>query len=274
MWFGTSNSGMAKFQGGVWSVYNTSNSDLPFDQISDIRFRSDGIMWVNSKGNGLVEFNGDTWTTYDDSNSGLPSTQIEDIEIAPDGDLWIGISSDEFIRYDGSTWKLYNTSNSGSKVDRIFTLEAAPDGSLWIGGFRNPMFTQVSVYAGGLDYLLEENSQWLDASLWRTTYDITTFVPRGVYTLTISSAKGTDGIAIAADSRFNFTVDYAGEISDFTPPDPPLVVAGGKTGDPSTVVLNWTAEEPDLRSSGTVMRSARARGGRISYIGQIPPAHL
>jgi len=131
------------------------------------------------------------------------------------------------------------------EVDRIYTIAVEPSGSLWIGGYRDPMFTQVSMFAGGQDYFLTDNSQWLDASQWRATYDITTFVPRGVYTITISNAKGTDGIAIPTDTRFNFTVDYAGEISDFTPPNPPLVLAGGKLGDPSTVESMWAATEPD-----------------------------
>jgi hypothetical protein len=45
---------------------------------------------------------------------------------------------------------------------------------------------------------------------------------------------------IAPDSRFGFRVDYAGTITDKTPPNPPVVFATGAPGDPSAASANWT----------------------------------
>ncbi len=94
-------------------------------------------------------------------------------------------------------------------------------------------------------YAVIDNAQWISDAIWRATYDITSLVPRGVYTISVSGARGTDGMEIPTDTRFGFTVDYAGEITDQTPPNPPSVIAGGKEGDASTVEALWWASEPD-----------------------------
>lgn len=99
-------------------------------------------------------------------------------------------------------------------------------------------------------YQIIDNAHWSDDSHWRATYDITSLVPRGTYTISVSDAQGTDGMEIPTDTRFSFTVDYAGQITDKTPPPPPSVIAGGKEGDPSTVEAMWLAGDPDSLITG------------------------
>lgn len=94
-------------------------------------------------------------------------------------------------------------------------------------------------------YAVLDNAQWITNTVWRATYDITSLVPRGVYTLSVSSAKGVDGMEIPIDTRFSFTVDYAGQITDQTPPPIPFVSASGKQGDASYVEAAWLAIDPD-----------------------------
>ena len=55
---------------------------------------------------------------------------------------------------------------------------------------------------------------------------------------------------IPTDTRFSFVVDYAGQITDQTPPNTPLVIAGGKQGDPSAVEAMWWASDPDSSITG------------------------
>jgi subtilisin family serine protease len=113
-------------------------------------------------------------------------------------------------------------------------------------------------------YQVVDNAQWLDATRWRATYDVTSLVPRGTYTISVSGAKGATtmmsgtlalplpggGMEIPEDTRFGFTVDYAGQITDQTPPNPPAVIAGGAAGDPSTVQAMWWASDPDSSITG------------------------
>ncbi|RLC71317.1 MAG: hypothetical protein DRJ03_30330 [Chloroflexi bacterium] len=99
-------------------------------------------------------------------------------------------------------------------------------------------------------YAVVDNAQWITDTAWRATYDITSLVPRGAYTISVNGAKGTDGMEIPTDTRFGFTVDYAGEITDRTPPNPPSVIAGGKEGDASIVEAMWSASDPDSSITG------------------------
>lgn len=99
-------------------------------------------------------------------------------------------------------------------------------------------------------YAVLDNAQWLSSTQWRATYDITSLVPRGTYTISVSGARGTDGVEIPTDTRFSFVVDYAGQITDQTPPNVLLVIAGGKEGDPSTVEAMWWASDPDSSITG------------------------
>jgi subtilisin family serine protease len=113
----------------------------------------------------------------------------------------------------------------------------------------NPAFT-FGATEPYTSFVVLDNAQWLSNRVWRATYDITSLVPRGTYTISVSGAKGTDGMEIPADTRFGFTVDYAGEITDQTPPNSPSVIAGGKEGDPSTVEAMWLAGDPDSPITG------------------------
>lgn len=99
-------------------------------------------------------------------------------------------------------------------------------------------------------YQVLDQAFWLDEVHWRGTFDVTSLVPRGNYTIRVSNAQGTDGMVIAADTRFVFTVDYAGEITVQTPPEPPTVIAGGVDGNPSSVMAIWTATDPNSPITG------------------------
>lgn len=94
-------------------------------------------------------------------------------------------------------------------------------------------------------YTVLDNAQWISETVWYATYDITSLVPRDTYTISVGGARGTDGMEIPTDTRFSFVVDYAGQITDQTPPNAPSVIAGGKEGDASTVEASWWASDPD-----------------------------
>ena len=113
----------------------------------------------------------------------------------------------------------------------------------------NPTVT-FGVTSPYMSYIVLDNAQWLSSTQWRATYDITSLVPRGTYTISVSGAKGTDGMEIPTDTRFSFVVDYAGQITDQTPPNVPSVIAGGKEGDPSTAEVVWWASDPDSAITG------------------------
>lgn len=81
-------------------------------------------------------------------------------------------------------------------------------------------------------------------------FDFNTLIQRDQYFLTVSGAKDSLGMEIPADSRFGFTVDYAGEITDQTPPDAPFALAGGVEGDVSGLEAIWFANDADSAITG------------------------
>jgi hypothetical protein len=108
--------------------------------------------------------------------------------------------------------------------------------------------------AFGGPYRVRDNGRWVDARTWSATYDMTSLVPRGPHTITVSGARSAAGQPIPTDARFGFTVDYAGQITDRTAPPAPNVFVSGRSGDPSSVELSWRAADPD--SSITLYRYA------------------
>jgi len=87
-------------------------------------------------------------------------------------------------------------------------------------------------------------NQWLSPSRYRTFYDFSTLVSRGAYSLTVQSAVGIDGVEVAPNSAFTFTVNYAGAVGDTTPPPVPQVEACAGTSVDS-LSASWHALDPD-----------------------------
>jgi subtilisin family serine protease len=250
-WFGT-HGGVARFDDTSWTVYSASNSDLPSDYVIAIAIDSSGAKWFGTNG-GAARFDDTTWTVYSASNSDLPSDCVIAIAIDSSGAKWFKSFSSILLgqavsRFDGTTWVVYDTDNLSCLPPEVAIghgIAVDGDGSVWIGTAFG-----VCVLGYGFDYHVVDNTQWLDAAHWRATYDVTSLVPRGAYTVSVSGARGTDGMEIPTDTRFGFSVDYAGEITDRTAPPPPAVIAGGVQGDASTVEAFWWASDPDSSITG------------------------
>jgi hypothetical protein len=237
-WFGTNN-GVGTFDGTTWSVYNTSNSGLPGDDVRAISSDPDGTHWFGTLGNGVAKFDGSTWTVYNSINSELPLDFVEAIARDPDGSHWFGVDGAGVARLDGSTWKFYDPINSGLPGDNVIAITSDPDGSHWFGTPNGG----VGVLWNYPAHIIQDNPLWLDDTHFQTTFDITSLIELGEYRLSVASAMGTDGIEIVPDTATTFTVDYAGAVSDTTPPSAPIVeLCAGD--DLSSLSASWSASDP------------------------------
>ena len=262
MWFGTETFGAMKFLGGKWTQFDTDDSGIGSNYVTSIATSMDGSIWFGTD-SGVTHLVGSTWTTYDLAYSVITTT--------PDGYVWAGgknllvfngyewitIAENNFVltihsTAEGVVWVggTYGdiTRYSGSKIETIF--QPIPDawmrdittditGSLWVGTDKG-----ASVYYQLPLYPIDAGSNyWLNLNTYRATFDITSLIPRGDYLVHISGALGTDGIEIVPTVGFPFTVDYAGGISDTTPPSPPIVefCAGTNIG---SLSATWTASDP------------------------------
>ena len=55
LWIGT-RGGLAKFDGGNWTVYDTSNSRLPHDRVTSLAIDEQGNIWMGTHGGGLAVY--------------------------------------------------------------------------------------------------------------------------------------------------------------------------------------------------------------------------
>ncbi|MBC8422412.1 MAG: S8 family serine peptidase, partial [Chloroflexi bacterium] len=121
--------GLAKFDGMSWTVYDTSNSDLPSNWIHDLVIDANGNVWIGTF-EGLAKFDGMNWTVYDSSNSPLSSNIVAYLNIDLEGSVW-GISTQSIVRFDGALWTIFTLDNSGLPNGRIESFRVGPDGGLW-----------------------------------------------------------------------------------------------------------------------------------------------
>jgi hypothetical protein len=82
------NGGLVKFDGVNWTVYNTSNSGLPNNNVHAIFIDREGNKWIGTDG-GLAKFDDFSWAVYNTSNSRLPNNNVRVI-VDIEGNKWIG----------------------------------------------------------------------------------------------------------------------------------------------------------------------------------------
>ncbi len=109
-WIGSQNSGLYKFEEGIWKNYNTKNSGLIGNIIFGLDFDKSGVLWIGT-GYGVNKFDGKKWITLTNSNSGLCTNYVNAIKFEENGKQWFatakGISS-----YSDSTWTKYDITNA------------------------------------------------------------------------------------------------------------------------------------------------------------------
>lgn len=113
------------------------------------------------------------------------------------------------------------------------------DGSLYCGGQTVPDNRIVNT-----KYQIIQNAQWLSQTHYQASFDITSAIPRDTYRFSVRDAIDSEGMLIAPFSNSTFIVDYAGSITDKTPPSKPWVIAfGNKTL--STLSATWSSKDAE-----------------------------
>jgi len=115
-----------------WTIYNTSNSGLPYDNVFCTLPDGQGNIWVGTD-YGLGYFDGQNWTTYRTDNSGLPHNSVRSLLLDENGDLWVGTFIGGLAKYDGTDWTIYDIYNSELEDNFIRALVMDADTALWIG---------------------------------------------------------------------------------------------------------------------------------------------
>ena len=247
MWFRNDNR-LSVFDGNDLTIYDKTNG-LPSNQINSIFGDSrgriwagityyDNVNWENSTYLGMFENN--KWTFFGPKNTnGSVNCEVWNIDEDPDGSVWFSSMCGSPITYDGSTWE--QLSNQFT-LDGLFMFDLK--GNMWMRSFDTSTNSYLKVMWGGEDYPIVDNSQWLSPAQFRTSYDVTPLIPKGTYVVQVDGAAGLDGMQIAPDSSTEFVIDYAGFVSDDTPPSRPQVTARND-GSLSAISVNWSSNDPE-----------------------------
>ncbi len=123
-------------------------------------------------------------------------------------------------------------------------LATASNGKLYaIGGGDGIGLAAVEELTPWVEYTDFANGQWTTPSLYRASYEITSAISKAAYRISVSDGFNSEGMRIAPFSNTTFVVDYAGAISDTTPPMQPSVVAKGN-GSLTGLSANWSSSDP------------------------------
>ncbi|NOT06060.1 MAG: S8 family serine peptidase, partial [Anaerolineales bacterium] len=231
-WFGSDN-GVASFDGASWTSYNTSNSGLPSNMIRSIAIDGDGTKWIGAI-DGVTHFNGVSWTVYGAYNSGLPDNTAYSIAIDSNGTKWFGTDRG-VASFDGTSWRTFTSLNTRLPSGQVHAIRIDNDGAKWFSADNG-----VGVFRDSYCFI-NENQQW-SSNVYQATLDITSAIQRGAYHVSVSDAFDSDGMRIAPNSSTTFVVDYAGSISDVTPPLRPTVTASGDGL--TTISASWSSSDP------------------------------
>jgi len=125
--------GVSRFDGmDTWQVFDSTNSVLPSNLITDMDNAGDSLLWFTTF-KGLIRYDNSGFTEYNTSNSGIPSDTLHSITLDHNGVIWIGINGKGLARFNGNEWYLFNSSNSSIPINQFTKLEADTDNNIWIG---------------------------------------------------------------------------------------------------------------------------------------------
>ena len=172
----------------------------------------------------------DTWTT----KSPMPTTcTVLGVASASNGSIYVigeagGATVIEEYNPETDTWVTKSPNSPMPTARAGLGVASSADGKIYLIGGSNQTGNLNLVEVFGTQQLSINNSpQWVDNNLYSVSYEFSSLVSRDSYILSVRSAVGLDGMLIPPFTGAEFVVDYAGGISDTTPPDQPLVLAWG-----------------------------------------------
>ncbi len=217
-WIGFYLIGLGRFDGSNWTMFDTTNSTIPSNQVNALA-SNNTTLWVGTL-KGLSKYDGTTFTNFDNTNSLLPNSKVT--AVAVNGNIvWAGTNSGLY-KYDGSTWQGYTISN-GLVNDTIQCISINPLGDVWIGTknglsyFSNNSFTNYTTLNSNLESnnilcvtITNSNEIWIGTKgagaykFWNGSFISTVnLVLRNIHNCVYESNLGGDVYSIISDAASN-----------------------------------------------------------------------
>jgi ligand-binding sensor domain-containing protein len=129
-----------------WTLFNTTNSALPDNQINAIAIDRQDRKWLGTS-KGLVRLQDEEWTVFDPANSPLPSSYVQAVAVEDNGTVWAG-TPEGLARLSGGNWQVFTASNSLLTHNSIISLAHDPQRNITYVGTE------------GSTISIDRNNQW------------------------------------------------------------------------------------------------------------------
>ena len=144
--WGIGASGLIKILNDDWTLYDKSNSGLPYSSVqcitSDKRknmwFGMNAIIYLDSYLHGsLVKYNGKTWEEHKPSESGKTSNRVTALVADNYGYVWVATMAEqtynyEISIYDGKKWVVLSSIDSTIPNSFILHLKVDTNNNIWV----------------------------------------------------------------------------------------------------------------------------------------------
>ncbi|MBI1932434.1 MAG: hypothetical protein HYS24_07835 [Ignavibacteriales bacterium] len=127
----TSLSGLIKIEGENVSIYNSSNSNIPFNSLRKIAIDKQGSIWITSYLNeGIIKYNGTEWSKFKKEELFHSNLIIDD-----SCNCWLGSAWEKssFYKFDGNFWTPYNITNNCLPTNSVVDIYCDNKGKKWFG---------------------------------------------------------------------------------------------------------------------------------------------
>ena len=139
IWIGT-DEGLVFYDEYKWTIYNTTNSKIPKNQIWSLACVGDTV-WVGLTDNGgLAKYDGNNWKIYNSDNTPFPSNPdeieltITTIKIDSKHNIWVGTNNYGLYKFDKKNWTTYYPKyETPISSPSIRAIDIGEDDVVWIG---------------------------------------------------------------------------------------------------------------------------------------------
>ncbi|MBS1494634.1 MAG: T9SS type A sorting domain-containing protein [Bacteroidetes bacterium] len=125
-------------QAQQWKVWNSSNSNIPTNNLINLYIDSSGIIWIGSGDFGLIRFDGINFSSYNSGNSPMKSNLVKSMSVDKFENLWLCAfrqgSGNEgaLMKFDRkNNWSYYNSQNSGIENGNQFSVNIDTNNIVW-----------------------------------------------------------------------------------------------------------------------------------------------
>jgi ligand-binding sensor domain-containing protein len=168
MWCGSSEMGLLKFDGTHFEKYDTSNSNIPSNNIYVSNIDNDNNLWCTTDSI-IWRYDKEVWYSFE------PDISLPNYFIAPNprtivndsyGSLWIATWGAGLLKYSENKWNRFKTSNSGLINNFINLIATDEDGKVWIT-FYQPRDSVL--YFDGVNWLFYKKE---DYNFWNSNFKL------------------------------------------------------------------------------------------------------